>query len=167
MSRPTPPNPSGLCMCGCGLATPIAAKTDRAQQKVRGEHVRFAVGHHPRGLCGPPADVPPDAWRCLCCGFPLRVCGSRPRRGFRVHQARSLCQPCHRKVRREGGLGRYPSRRGRSRDEVLNAFEDLRGIGYSNAEVAAHLGISADALRLHITRAARDGDPRVTGRVAA
>ncbi|MFC5996907.1 hypothetical protein ACFQE5_22105 [Pseudonocardia hispaniensis] len=166
--KPTPPNPGGLCLCGCGQTTSIATKTDRHQRRVRGEHVRFVVGHHPRGLCGPPADVPADAWRCANpgCRWPLRACTAPPRRGFRAHQARNLCARCHIRARRDGWLDRFP-RLVRRRDEVLNALEDLRGIGYSDAQVAAHLGISADALRLHLTRAARDGDPRVTGLVAA
>lgn len=41
-----PPNPSGLCMCGCGEKTPIAKKTSYRRQLIAGEHVRFIAGHN-------------------------------------------------------------------------------------------------------------------------
>lgn len=41
----TPPNPSGMCMCGCGQTTSIAAQSSTAVGNVKGEHVRFIVGH--------------------------------------------------------------------------------------------------------------------------
>lgn len=40
------PNPSGLCMCGCGQTTPIAKKTDASRNTLTGEHLRFVRGHH-------------------------------------------------------------------------------------------------------------------------
>lgn len=46
---PVPPNPSGLCMCGCGEVTPIAPVTSRRNRTVRGEHVRYLRGHQTRG----------------------------------------------------------------------------------------------------------------------
>src|SRR5437764_337649 len=39
------PNPSGLCMCGCGQRTPIARRSERARGYLRGEHVRYVMGH--------------------------------------------------------------------------------------------------------------------------
>jgi hypothetical protein len=39
-------NPSGLCMCGCGEKTPLAPRTDRAKRWVKGDHLRYARGHH-------------------------------------------------------------------------------------------------------------------------
>ncbi len=40
-----PPNPSGLCMCGCGQTTPISSRTKRAHGIAVGEHVKFIAGH--------------------------------------------------------------------------------------------------------------------------
>lgn len=45
---PTPPNPSGLCMCGCGEITNLARQTDTAKGNVGGKHLRYIAGHHAR-----------------------------------------------------------------------------------------------------------------------
>lgn len=42
---PEPPNPSGLCGCGCGQTTPRASYTSTKANVVRGEHLRFIPGH--------------------------------------------------------------------------------------------------------------------------
>jgi hypothetical protein len=39
------PNPSGLCMCGCGKRTPLAVQGDASRGNVAGKPVRFARGH--------------------------------------------------------------------------------------------------------------------------
>lgn len=40
-----PPNPSGLCQCGCGQATRMAPRTDRQLGWVKGAPIRFIAGH--------------------------------------------------------------------------------------------------------------------------
>lgn len=40
-----PPNPSGLCRCGCGELTPLATSTRSDRQIVKGEHLLY-VPHH-------------------------------------------------------------------------------------------------------------------------
>lgn len=47
-ARVDPPNPSGLCMCGCGTPTPIAEKTRFEQGLLEGHPVRFYPGHQTR-----------------------------------------------------------------------------------------------------------------------
>lgn len=42
------PNPSGLCMCGCGQAAPIAKSSDKTRGIVRGKPIRFIQGHQGR-----------------------------------------------------------------------------------------------------------------------
>ena len=42
----TPPNPSGLCRCGCGKRTNLAAQTDNRCGQVRGHPVKFIMGHN-------------------------------------------------------------------------------------------------------------------------
>lgn len=42
------PNPSGLCMCGCGQPTNVIPVTQRARGYVRGHHFRFVMGHNTR-----------------------------------------------------------------------------------------------------------------------
>ena len=60
--RAEPPNPSGLCMCGCKRVTPLAIYTSHQTGNVKGEHRRFCLGHggsychtvkpeNPSGLC--------------------------------------------------------------------------------------------------------------------
>lgn len=44
------PNPSGLCMCGCGQETMIAKQTDAKEGTVLGCHKRFINGHRSRGI---------------------------------------------------------------------------------------------------------------------
>jgi len=44
----TPPNPSGLCMCGCGQTTPLARCTSRERGWAKGEHIRYISGHNGR-----------------------------------------------------------------------------------------------------------------------
>jgi hypothetical protein len=39
------PNPSGLCMCGCGELTPPARQTNTRLGWVRGKPIRYVVGH--------------------------------------------------------------------------------------------------------------------------
>lgn len=38
-----------LCECGCGEPAPIASRTNSAKGHVKGQPVRFIVGHHLRG----------------------------------------------------------------------------------------------------------------------
>ena len=47
------PNPSGLCMCGCGRKTKIATKSDRRHGHVMGQPFRFIHGHLRSPLKGP------------------------------------------------------------------------------------------------------------------
>jgi hypothetical protein len=48
----TPPNPSGLCQCGCGARTKRARCTNAATGSVQGEHQRYVRGHTMRGRTG-------------------------------------------------------------------------------------------------------------------
>lgn len=47
-----PPNPSGLCLCGCGASTPIADQTTRAQGVLVGHSFRYIRGHKPNMKSG-------------------------------------------------------------------------------------------------------------------
>lgn len=47
-----PPNPSGLCFCGCGQVTRRARQSDRIKGDVAGEYLRFVGGHQSRGPLG-------------------------------------------------------------------------------------------------------------------
>lgn len=42
---PDDPNPSGLCFCGCGGVTPIAARTRSDRNMVKGKHVQYRRRH--------------------------------------------------------------------------------------------------------------------------
>lgn len=41
---------NGLCQCGCGRPTPIAKRTYTAKGHVKGQPVRFIVGHNQRAV---------------------------------------------------------------------------------------------------------------------
>lgn len=46
MRKPVdPPNPSGLCMCGCGVTTPLYQKSVPARGYRKGDHFRYLPGH--------------------------------------------------------------------------------------------------------------------------
>ena len=42
-----PPNPSGLCMCGCGQETKIATRNNYSLGHVKGESLPYINGHNP------------------------------------------------------------------------------------------------------------------------
>jgi hypothetical protein len=44
------PNPSGLCMCGCGEVTPISRFTNSRTGVVKGKPSRYIPFHHLRGV---------------------------------------------------------------------------------------------------------------------
>lgn len=44
-----PRNPDGLCLCGCGQTTPLAAKHSTERGYRKGEPLRYVYGHHMRG----------------------------------------------------------------------------------------------------------------------
>lgn len=46
----TGPNPSGLCMCGCGAKTTVAKKDNARFGWVKGQPKRYLKGHHNRRL---------------------------------------------------------------------------------------------------------------------
>lgn len=41
-----PPNPSGLCQCGCNQPTPLARQSDIKTGNVKGHPIRFIHNHH-------------------------------------------------------------------------------------------------------------------------
>jgi hypothetical protein len=47
------PNPSGLCMCGCGRKAKIVTKSDRRHGHVMGQPFRFIHGHRRPAKKGP------------------------------------------------------------------------------------------------------------------
>jgi len=47
------PNPSGLCMCGCGRKTKTVTKSDRRHGHVLGQPFRFIHGHSRSPVKGP------------------------------------------------------------------------------------------------------------------
>jgi hypothetical protein len=50
--HPHDPNPSGLCLCGCGGETAIAKRTNARSAMYRGRHARFLPGHGSRLIEG-------------------------------------------------------------------------------------------------------------------
>lgn len=61
-----PPNPSGLCMCGCGEPAPIARQTERRKGLVAGHPMRFISGHNSKlSLAEYAIDPDTGCWRWL------------------------------------------------------------------------------------------------------
>ena len=92
------PNPGGLCMCGCGQATPLARWTDRRTGLVKGQPVRFVPGHQSRlapveylkADCG--YDTPCWVWQLAKDrkGYGQLRVGGRLRRAPRVYYEREF-----------------------------------------------------------------------------
>lgn len=55
-SKLEPPNPNGLCFCGCGQKTPIAKQTKSSAGWVQGHPVPYVPQHHNRALRVPEED---------------------------------------------------------------------------------------------------------------
>jgi hypothetical protein len=66
MRKIEPPNPSGICMCGCGELAPIATQNCRARSILKGDAARYISGHHGRKssapLCGYIVDESSGCW---------------------------------------------------------------------------------------------------------
>lgn len=45
------PNPSGLCLCGCGLKAPLARQNSAERGWVKDQPIKYIAGHN--GLCAP------------------------------------------------------------------------------------------------------------------
>lgn len=48
-----PPNPSGLCMCGCGNPTSIATRSDTNSMMLEGHPIRYLPNHQARSKTAP------------------------------------------------------------------------------------------------------------------
>ncbi len=81
MSTDHPNVPYGFCHCGCGQRTAISDRTERRHGRIKGEPIRYALGHN--GRAGTHGRVTADdlrvRWReagieyglCMCgCGLP-------------------------------------------------------------------------------------------------
>lgn len=107
----------------------------------------------------------PTAPPCVDCGT---TGGGMNGQIGKPSRARGLCNACYKRHKSRGSLGQF-SRQGPRRDEVLDAWVELRDTETREA-IAQRLGIARDTLDQHIIRARRDGDPRVaepTGRAGA
>lgn len=104
---------SGLCECGCGEPTPIATRNRSRIGHVKGQPIRFLVGHSTKGrqIATRKVDAGysaihywirkyhPKAGRCEECGAE-----GKTEYAFRFHPEphtrnrddyRELCRPCH------------------------------------------------------------------------
>lgn len=76
------PIPVGLCQCGCGKRTSIATASDKKRGRVKGEPLRFVLGHNRRN------PIPAAISYCECgCGEQTRLVHGRPRRFLRGHHS--------------------------------------------------------------------------------
>src|SRR5579885_230839 len=76
-----PPNPSGLCECGCGEMAPIAPYTSKHYGWVKGQYKRFIAGHQ----CGGPMTPPNPSGLCFCgCGKNTPIARQSDRSSGRV-----------------------------------------------------------------------------------
>lgn len=105
----TPPNPSGLCLCGCGMRTKRARTNDRYHGRVVGEYVKYLPGHHGRRIDG---EGPNPSGLCECgCGQRTAIATrSVTRRGF---------------VEVEGQPRRFVRGHGNTREEPEYVVQDM------------------------------------------
>lgn len=92
----TPPNPSGLCECGCGETTPIAKVKVKNLGLLSGDHRRFVQGHQRR------ITVPEGLRWCCGCKTALspQLFPSRPYGKQRAGTCRECYQQQDRKAAR-------------------------------------------------------------------
>lgn len=116
-----PPNPSGLCQCGCGAKTSIASVNDRNKGHASDHPIRFIAGHNGRLMHGSET----SAWkggRMIEKGY-VRI--RMPEHPY----ARSGYVAEHRLVM-EAAIGRYLTRQEIvhhiNRDRSDNRIENLR-----------------------------------------
>lgn len=95
----TGPNPSGLCMCGCGQKTALAKATKSKTSIVRGKPQKYVAGHYTCPIGDHPSDANPSGL-CLCgCGEPTVII-RKTYRGkflFKGHHTRYLTGHDHRR----------------------------------------------------------------------
>lgn len=99
---------------------------------------------------------------CLRCGRLAAPHSKATRNGLRYSellQARGLCTLCYSNVKYHGQLLEYP-RGTRSRDELLEDYEVLRGQGYNWRECAHILKMKYASFERALCRARAAGDPR-------
>lgn len=67
---PVGPNLSGLCLCGCGQKTRLAAQNSAERGWVKGEPVSYIRGHAPREINHVLTDIDPETRTATCsrCG---------------------------------------------------------------------------------------------------
>ena len=92
-TRPVGPNPSGLCMCGCGKRTRLAPRNSREKGWVKGEPVRFLADHNRRNPSSPyVVDETTGCWvwqwHVNAHGYGSLFDGGRTRRAHRVYYER-------------------------------------------------------------------------------
>lgn len=154
-----------LCGCGCGQYTLIATRSRTRDRTVRGEPLRYLQNHSGRRGRSRPSDRPcnPDTvFDCACCDTPTHPPneGQRPcSAGHLPSTARNLCRVCYDAAGRDGTRDNYP-RVLRTRDELLEEWEWMRGQGVGFREFAQRVGMTFTAWDRAYWRARAAGDPR-------
>lgn len=83
------PNPSGLCMCGCGNKTTIASKGQTEKGWIRGCPKRFFFGHRVK-INQTPYIPPNPSGLCLCgCGQKTNLYRKHPLKYLKNHNVKN------------------------------------------------------------------------------
>lgn len=143
------PNPSGLCMCGCGQPTGLAKKSRHERGDVRGKPLKYLPDHfppvrieepNPSGLClcgcGEPTKLAPqsDTRKGWSKGLPVQYIAGHHRRSSPIEYIEQDCgyvTPCWvwQRGRNERGYGRIGSQRtGGSRLAYRYFYERVNGL---------------------------------------
>lgn len=105
-----PPNPSGLCLCGCGELTPVAKITQRNRGVMAGYPMKYIQGHFsrtPEAKSGYEArrkkgEPPNPSGLCQCgCGEPTSIADRTSRGNVIGHPKRFICGH-HNKLQKKG-----------------------------------------------------------------
>lgn len=155
-----------LCGCGCGQYTLIADRTRGHTGARRGEPLRF-IYHHSTSPGRPPRPRdrrcnPDTLLDCVCCGAPMHAASQRMRECADGHTSmvgRGLCRDDYYAAERNGTIADYPPTQ-RSRGELLEEWEWMRGQGVGYREFPARMGMTFAAWERAFLRARKAGDPR-------
>lgn len=139
-----------LCECGCGQPAPIAKETRVKYGHIKGEPMRFILGHSgnkSRGkICANPSGM------CMCgCGQSTPIATyTKTKEGIFKGQPINYIHNHHRKAPILDRFWKYVDKRGPNDCWEWQAFRDPNGYGHLSTESSKHMLAHRFSYELHI-----------------